>query len=250
MKNNEAANRNNTANGYKKGNHSNTGRDIKPGFYVLMFLPLAVTLIALFFLPDKIPGHYGADGLVTRYGSKYETLLLPVITVPFGYFMMRMAIRAGRPENNASRAGENAIIIISALAIVVFHFMTYYFLYFALYGIEDLKTYALSVWHIVLTPAGVIMIAVGIILPTSPQYSRYGLRTKASVTSKTVWEKTQRFAGTAYVAAGAVQLPVNILLFDRRIPFSLDPVIILLAVLGSIFYSHIAAKAKTETISE
>ena len=40
-------------------------------FYILMFLPLPVTLISLVFLPDQIPAHYGSDNQVTRWGSKY-----------------------------------------------------------------------------------------------------------------------------------------------------------------------------------
>lgn len=47
-------------------------------FHILMFLPVPVTLISLVFLPDQIPAHYGSDNLVTRWGSKYETLLFPL----------------------------------------------------------------------------------------------------------------------------------------------------------------------------
>ena len=41
-------------------------------FYSLMFLPLAVVLIALQFLPEQIPAHYDMNNQVTRWGSKYE----------------------------------------------------------------------------------------------------------------------------------------------------------------------------------
>lgn len=57
-------------------------------FYSLMFLPLAVVLIALQFLPELIPAHYDMNNQVTRWGSKYETLIFPVITVLFGYFCL------------------------------------------------------------------------------------------------------------------------------------------------------------------
>ena len=52
-------------------------------FYSLMFLPLIVVLIALHFLPERIPAHYDFNNQVTRWGSKYETLIFPVI----GYFL-------------------------------------------------------------------------------------------------------------------------------------------------------------------
>lgn len=56
--------------------------------YILMLLPLVVTAAALPFLPDEIPAHYGADNQVTRWGSKYETLVFPAITIIFGLVML------------------------------------------------------------------------------------------------------------------------------------------------------------------
>ena len=46
-------------------------------YYILMFLPLVASLIALQFLPDVIPAHYNIDNVVDRWGSKYEILILP-----------------------------------------------------------------------------------------------------------------------------------------------------------------------------
>ena len=59
-------------------------------FYVLMFLPLVASLIALKFLPDVIPAHYNIQNMVDRWGSKYEILILPVITIAFGFFSLAM----------------------------------------------------------------------------------------------------------------------------------------------------------------
>lgn len=67
-------------------------------FYSLMFLPLVVVLIALQFLPEQIPAHYDMNNQVTRWGSKYETLIFPVITVLFGYFMLAMAKLSSKQE--------------------------------------------------------------------------------------------------------------------------------------------------------
>lgn len=50
-------------------------------YYVIMFLPLIVTLAALPFLPEQIPAHYGFDNKVNRWGSKYEALLFPIVTI-------------------------------------------------------------------------------------------------------------------------------------------------------------------------
>ena len=78
-------------------------------FYSLMFLPLIVVLIALHFLPERIPAHYDFNNQVTRWGSKYETLIFPVITVLFGYFMLGMAKFSSKQEENGSN-NENVCI--------------------------------------------------------------------------------------------------------------------------------------------
>jgi uncharacterized membrane protein len=52
-------------------------------FYSLMFLPLIVVLIALPFLPERIPAHYDFNNQVTRWGSKYNTYIFVVTPIFF-----------------------------------------------------------------------------------------------------------------------------------------------------------------------
>ena len=49
----------------------------------IILLVLFVGFIAMSWgeLPDKIPGHYNAAGIVDRWGNKGEILILPVITI-------------------------------------------------------------------------------------------------------------------------------------------------------------------------
>ena len=60
-------------------------------FWILMLLPMAVTLSALPFLPEQIPAHYGFGGQVDRWGRKYETLIFPASTIVVGLFMLALA---------------------------------------------------------------------------------------------------------------------------------------------------------------
>ena len=60
-------------------------------YFALMFLPLLIAVIALPFLPEKIPAHYNFAGEIDRWGSKYETLIFPLVTIGMGLFMLWMA---------------------------------------------------------------------------------------------------------------------------------------------------------------
>lgn len=95
-------------------------------FYSLMFLPLVVVLIALQFLPEQIPAHYDMNNQVTRWGSKYETLIFPVITVLFGYFMLAMAKLSSKQEENGSN-NKNVCIVTGIASLALFNAMTFYF---------------------------------------------------------------------------------------------------------------------------
>ena len=113
-------------------------------FYSLMFLPLVVVLIALQFLPEQIPAHYDMNNQVTRWGSKYETLIFPVITVLFGYFMLAMAKLSSKQEENGSN-NKNVCIVTGIASLALFNAMTVYFLYADFNSIENLSSIALDI---------------------------------------------------------------------------------------------------------
>lgn len=59
-------------------------------FYILMFLALVISMIALVFLPDLIPVHYNIKNEIDRWWSKYEILIIPIITILLGEFLLFM----------------------------------------------------------------------------------------------------------------------------------------------------------------
>ena len=77
-------------------------------YYFLMFFPLFIVLASLQLLPDKIPAHYGISGEVDRWGSQYETLIFPAITIIFGFIMLIVTKYASKQEkvgNNNQKIG-------------------------------------------------------------------------------------------------------------------------------------------------
>ena len=82
-------------------------------FWILSFLPLLVTGITLFFLPEQIPAHYNLNNQADRWGSKYESLILPFLNLGFGLIMLAvkgLAVRqaaAGQGETDHATAGQS-----------------------------------------------------------------------------------------------------------------------------------------------
>lgn len=172
-------------------------------FYIFMFLPLVVVLIALQFLPDQIPAHYDMNNQVTRWGSKYETLIFPVFTVLFGYFMLGMAKVSSKHEETGSN-NENVCIIAGIVSLALFNAMTGYFLYADFRSIENLSSIALDINQLLFGLLGVSMIILGNIMPKLRMNSVVGLRTVWSMKDETIWKKSQRFGGISFIVGGAI----------------------------------------------
>ena len=172
-------------------------------FYSLMFLPLVVVLIALQFLPEQIPAHYDMNNQVTRWGSKYETLIFPIITVLFGYFMLAMAKLSSKQEENGSN-NKNVCIVTGIASLALFNAMTFYFLYADFNSIENLSFIALDINQLLFGLLGVSMVLLGNIMPKLRMNSVVGLRTVWSIKNETAWKKSQRFGGISFIVGGII----------------------------------------------
>ena len=176
-------------------------------YYILMFLPLVVTLFALRYLPDQIPAHYGIDNQVTRWGSKYETLVFPVITIFFGLFMLAMAKYSAKHEESGKN-NEKICIVTGIVSLLLFNAMTGYFLYTDFNKIENLSEVPLDIYQLLFGVIGVFMIIVGNIRPKLRINSLIGLRTGWSMKNETTWKKSQQFGGVSFIVGGIATIAI------------------------------------------
>ena len=163
--------------------------------YILTFLPLVVTMIALPFLPEQIPAHYGMDNQVTRWGSKYEALIVPAITIVFGIFMLMLTKYIAKKEKDGKN-NEKVTIIAAIIALVIFNVLSFFFLY------TDFNK--IAGW-------GILMIILGNVMPKLRMNSIIGLRTKWSMKNETAWKKSQFCGGISFIAVGVIILIICIL---------------------------------------
>ena len=144
--------------------------------YILMFLPLAAVLAALPFLPEQIPAHYGFDGQVTRWGSKYESLIFPAMAVLLGLIMIGLAKISAKQEETGSN-NEKMCLTTGIAVLALFDAMTAYFLYTDFRAVDNLSSMALDVNQLIFGLLGISMIILGNIMPKLRINSTIGLRT-------------------------------------------------------------------------
>lgn len=102
----------------------------KKVLYVLMFVPLIAVLVALFFLPGRIPAKIDGEGNVTQWYLSFMLLLVPALGVGMGMFTLDMMRRAGQLGQKGPRLSRMAYLS-GLFSLIVFAFVTFYSIYAA-----------------------------------------------------------------------------------------------------------------------
>jgi uncharacterized membrane protein len=176
-----------------------------------MFLPLIIALIMLPILPNNIPMHYNSQNEIDRWGSKYESLILPLIIIGIGFFLRAMGKLSSKNETNENNSNEKASITMGIATLLLFNFMTYIFLYTGyMQSVVDVE-YKLDFNRAIFSIMGIVLIIIGNIMPKCKMNSIIGLRTTWSMKNERTWFLSQRFGGLVFIIAGLVIILGNIL---------------------------------------
>ena len=213
----------------------------KTVYFILMYLPLVVTLVALQYLPDKIPAHYGFDNQVTRWGSKYEELLYPIATVLMGYFLLVMSRVAAKQEEHGEN-NKKIIIVTGILVLILFNVVNGYSLYTDFNKVENLSSLPLDINQLIFGIVGVLMIVTGNIMPKLRMNSIMGLRTHWSMKNEVTWKKCQRMGGISFIVGGIIIIGVCIVLKGISCLVSVLGIGVMLIVIDCFFTYRIAER--------
>ncbi len=189
-------------------------KKIKILFYLLMFLPIVVSVISIFFLPNTIPAHFNEYNEVTRYGSKYEVLIMPIFTVAFGYFMLAIGKIAVKAENTNNSNNKKLVYIFSSIALLVFNVITFYFLYVDFNRISSLDSVKVDISSLIYTVCGICFIIIGNFMPKAKKNGIIGVRTRWNIYTEKSWKMCQRFGGIVFVIAGFILIIGNSFMFS------------------------------------
>lgn len=212
-------------------------------FAVFMFLPLVITLIALPFMPEEIPAHYGVGLSVDRWGSKFEALVLPIITVVFGLVIFGCTkLAALGSEEGSNRNNEKVGIMVGLVFLILFNILNLYFLYLFIHKITNLADMSIDLMSLMVVLFGAAFVVVGNIMPKTKMNSLIGFRTPWTMKNEVTWKKCQLFGGITMMIAGAVLIVGGCLIFrgNQAIIFMLSVLIVL--VITDVVYSYFVMK--------
>ena len=183
-------------------------------------------MAALLVLPAEIPAHYDAAGNITRWGSKYEMLLLPLLTLLMGGFLLKVS----RWSSQKSTENRAAVLAIGCGALLVFNVMTVVFLVKA-YRIAALGTgLELSVSRILFGVTGLLLFCLGNVMPKIRRNGWCGVRTAWTMESDGNWRRSQIVDGGVMMAVGLVLAVGNALLSGEKTSLLFSMLCIILMV--------------------
>ena len=209
-------------------------------FYILIFLPLVITVLVLPFFPESVPMHYDPMGNINRWGSKYEQLILPVLTIGFGYFMLALSKMASKKEQGT--ANEKATIIVSIASVLIFNITNAVFLYKAFFASTDkIEPVKVDIFQVIFITVGVAVLIMGNIMQKCKMNSIIGLRTTWSMKSDRIWFLSQRFGGVSFMISGLVIIIGNSFL-KGIVCFIFTMIIMLIDLIASLIGSYLIYK--------
>ena len=171
----------------------------------LVLLSFVIAGIFLALAPEQIPVHYNASGQIDRWGSKYEYLVMPVLTAVFAGFM---AWVAGYERKKDRESNERVVAGMTVWVLILFNVL---WLFFMVKAVKIAQTDGAAQE---LSARGMMILLVasfiplGNRMPKAQRNSLLGLRTKWSMADDVCWQKSQRLGGIVMVTAGAVGVAV------------------------------------------
>lgn len=202
-------------------------------YWALTILPFLISIAVIPILPDQIPAHYDINGEVDRWGSKWETLILPAISLvvcSFFYPFMMMQLKDQQHKGNVM-AMNITLLLLPTVFFVVFLFLTIT----SLQGVEDISKF--PIMQVFCSVIALFFAALGFVLPNVKSNQLFGIRTTWTLKNEEVWEKTHKFSGKLFIVGG-ICIAVICLLVSELISFIIFMVGLLLLSVLSIVYSY------------
>lgn len=212
--------------------------------WIITFIPLIVTLLVIDFLPDMVPMHYNAQGEIDRWGSKYEQLILPVVTIAMTVFMQLIIVYYEKSANKSEdekkkmelRSNINVLYIVSSATALMFLGLQCVFLYQAWEATPDTKVQTVDINKIASIFIGILLIIGGNYMPKTKPNSLVGFRLPITMKSDKNWKRANKFGGIVLVIAGVIMI-ILALIFDGYMAMVSTMMVILLALVVCMMYA-------------
>lgn len=200
--------------------------------YILIGTAFLIAFIALPYLPDQIPTHWGINGQPDDWSSKYFGALLAPVLMIFIYGIMNITPKIDPKKTNYPKFQKNYIGFKNVLItfFLGIHIVT------ILYGLG----YEFSIDKFIMIGVGLLFIYMGNMLPTVKPNYFFGIKTPWTLNNEEVWKKTHRVGGKLFFIGGL--LIVLTVFFEGILAFIILISIVIIVTIVTTVYSYLVSK--------
>ena len=188
---------------------------MKKIMWVISFISLIGTVIVLQFMPDRIPMHYDMAGNIDRWGSKYESLIFPMLilatsllwTLMIKYFEKKEQKATDEKERAAAKTNAKVIKIVGVSVAAMFTIMQGFIMYGSYHeAISGANKQTIDTSKVATILMGIIFIALGSFMTKTRINGAVGFRVRWSMYNDNTWRKSNRFAATMIMIVGGLTI--------------------------------------------
>lgn len=196
--------------------------------WILIGLSLIGTFIIFPMLPEQIPTHWGVNGEIDDYGSKYMALFLGCLPAIIYLFMLYTPKLDPKKENYKKHSKAYfAITAGTVLTLVAIHWVT------LLAALDIVKRVDFFIKLII----GLLFIVMGNYM-TQLRFNYFtGIKLPWTLASEAVWKKTHRVGGIGFMLVGTILVITSFLRGTASFVIFMASLIILMLV--TTVYSYI-----------
>lgn len=202
---------------------------------IIILLPILIGLILWGELPDKLPTHWNAEGVVDGWSSKgFAVFGLPLFLFVVHWVCLLATNADPKKQNHTDKIVGVVLWICPIVSITMLAFV-----YGTALGME------FKVDKIMLLLMGLMFVIIGNYLPKCKQNYTIGIKIPWTLNDEENWNKTHRMGGKLWVLAGVITmlcifLPANIMVV-------VFIVILFIAIMVPTVYSYILHRNKKKS---
>ena len=213
--------------------------------WIFAFIPLIITLVVLPALPDRVPAHYGIGGDATRYGSKYEMLILPLMAIAL-FFLFIFLERITSKDKEKARQNQKVLYWIGIALSALLTALHCWILYAAHTGLGNLYEGEIDFLKIFAVCLGLFWVVIGNVLPKCKQNYIVGIRIIWTLRSELSWHKTHRFGGRLIFGFGILSVILSLIIPVSAVSLMITVLGFLVLIIPILMYSYIIYKQDTQ----
>ncbi|MCR5683906.1 MAG: SdpI family protein [Lachnospiraceae bacterium] len=228
---------------------------MKKIMWIISLVCLAGTAMIMQFLPESIPMHYDFEGNIDRWGSRYESIVFPLVILAFslfwtiliGYYEKKALKTSDEKESAGAKSNAKVLAITGISMAAIFTVMQAFSLYGAYTAaVSNATRQVVDIGRVSIFLIGIIMVVLGNFMTKTRINSAVGFRISWSMYNENTWRKSNRFAAFAIMTAGVLTIITAALVNTSMAATFAMLGYLLAATIVSLIYAH---KVYTDEIS-